>query len=219
MDSGNTFSLITCCRYWPPVREVCLNYEVVDFQPWTLTTPDLGSVAYCCVAYLLDPPRPLLLQSDAPPTPRLCFACLRHRHHRIIRPPGSPLSLSQHTENPYPSLLSPITARGLLLIPSFAPATLVGFLSPPLPRCCRNIFQRGLQLFLLIHMPPPRLAQLPISLVSRILCTDLKYWPKVRPLRYRRFPLVDILLQRFSSCLAPPTLYIYWLVFKYKILY
>ena len=26
--------------YWPPVREVCPNYEVVDFQPCTLTTTD-----------------------------------------------------------------------------------------------------------------------------------------------------------------------------------
>ena len=34
-------------RYWPPVREVCPNYEVVEFQLWTLTTPDLGFFAYC----------------------------------------------------------------------------------------------------------------------------------------------------------------------------
>ena len=34
------------CWYWPPVCDVCPNYEVVDFQPQTLTTLDLGSVAY-----------------------------------------------------------------------------------------------------------------------------------------------------------------------------
>ena len=33
-------------RNWPPVREVCLNYEVVFFQPWTVNPTHLGSVAY-----------------------------------------------------------------------------------------------------------------------------------------------------------------------------
>ena len=35
-----------CCWYCPLAREVCPNYEVAGFQPRTLTTPDLGSVAY-----------------------------------------------------------------------------------------------------------------------------------------------------------------------------
>ena len=99
-----------CCWYWPPVREVCHNYEVVEFQPWTLTTPDLGSIAYCYIAYLLDPPHPLLLPSDISPPPQSSFACLRHRHHRIIRPHGRFPSPSQHTENPSLSLLLPITS-------------------------------------------------------------------------------------------------------------
>ena len=29
---------------WPPVREVCPNYELVVFQPQTMTPPHLGSV-------------------------------------------------------------------------------------------------------------------------------------------------------------------------------
>ena len=53
--------------YWPPVREVCPNYEAVMFQPWTLTTPDLGYIVYCYIAYLLNPPQPILLPSDVRP--------------------------------------------------------------------------------------------------------------------------------------------------------
>ena len=37
------------------------------FQPRTLTTPDLGSIAYCYIAYLLNPPHPLLLLFNVPP--------------------------------------------------------------------------------------------------------------------------------------------------------
>ena len=44
--------------YWPPVREVCPNYEVVMFQPRTGTPPDLGSVANCYVAIILIPAPP-----------------------------------------------------------------------------------------------------------------------------------------------------------------
>ena len=88
-----------------------MNYEVVEFQPWTLTTPDLGSAAYCYVTYLLDLTQPLLLLSDAPPTPTSSFACLRHGHHRIIHPPGRPSSPFQNTKSLSPSLFSPITTR------------------------------------------------------------------------------------------------------------
>ena len=34
-------SLYLCVCYWPPIREVCSNNEVVMFQPWTLTTPEI----------------------------------------------------------------------------------------------------------------------------------------------------------------------------------
>ena len=53
-----------CVCYWPLVHEVFPNYEVVMFQPWTLTTPYLGSVTCCYIAYLLIPPLPLLLLPD-----------------------------------------------------------------------------------------------------------------------------------------------------------
>ena len=35
---------------WPPVRVVCPNYEVVMFQPWTVTPPYVGYVVNCYVA-------------------------------------------------------------------------------------------------------------------------------------------------------------------------
>ena len=37
--------LLCCFSCWfrPPVRDVCTTYEVVVFQPWTLTTPHPGS--------------------------------------------------------------------------------------------------------------------------------------------------------------------------------
>ena len=133
----------------------------MEFQPQTLTTPDLGSITYCYVAYLLDPPRPLLLPPDAPPPPQSSFICLCHHHQRIIRPSRRLPSLSQHTKNPFPSLISPITARVWLLISSLCPDTTVGLPYPPISHCCRNIFQHGLQLLLLSHPPRQWLSQLP----------------------------------------------------------
>ena len=29
-----------CVCYWPPVRGVCPNYEVVQFEPWTVNPPE-----------------------------------------------------------------------------------------------------------------------------------------------------------------------------------
>ena len=40
---------------WPPIREVCPNYEVVMFQPRIGTPPDLVSVANCYVVILIKP--------------------------------------------------------------------------------------------------------------------------------------------------------------------
>ena len=44
----------------PPVREMYPNYEVVVFQPWTVTPPHLGYVAYC-YNFKLGPPQHLFL--------------------------------------------------------------------------------------------------------------------------------------------------------------
>ena len=45
---------------WSPVRGVCLNHEVVMFQPQILAPPYLGSVMNCYIRYstLLNPLRP-----------------------------------------------------------------------------------------------------------------------------------------------------------------
>ena len=40
---------------WTLVCELLPNYEVMMFQPWTGTTQDLGSFAYCYVAIILIP--------------------------------------------------------------------------------------------------------------------------------------------------------------------
>ena len=42
--------VFVCC--WPPSRPVCPNYEVVEFQPWTVTDPDLGSGANAYTIYM-----------------------------------------------------------------------------------------------------------------------------------------------------------------------
>ena len=49
----------------PPVFEVCPNHEVT--KPWTGTSPDLGSVAYCYVAILYAPPCIIYLATQCPP--------------------------------------------------------------------------------------------------------------------------------------------------------
>ena len=105
--NGTNRVVLSCCFcYWPPVCEVCPNYEVVEFQPRTFTTPYLGSVAYFYVAYLLKPPHLLLLPSNVLP-PQMSSSALVP--HGIIRPPGHHPSPSQNTKTlhphfPHPSL-------------------------------------------------------------------------------------------------------------------
>ena len=60
---------------------------------------------------LLDLLNIFLLSSNVPSPPPSSFTCLRHRHHRIILPPGCPPSPSQHTKNLSLSLLSPLTTQ------------------------------------------------------------------------------------------------------------
>ena len=91
-----------CVCYWPPFHEVFPNYQVVMFQPRALTTPDLDSVAYFYMAYLLNPPHPLFLPSNfrqgeeahsCPTTPAINLS-----PHGIILPPRRHPSPSQHTK-------------------------------------------------------------------------------------------------------------------------
>ena len=132
-QTGSARLCCCCCWYWPPVYGVCPNCEVVEFQPRTLTTPDLGSVTYCYV-HLLEPPHPPLLPSDVP-SPQPSSSVLPP--HRIIRPPGCHLYPSQHTEKtPSPSLPSPVTTRARLFLSPLALTMPARFPLPPPPRCC-----------------------------------------------------------------------------------
>ena len=136
-------------------------------SPWGLSelwgggvpTPDIDHSGPSLCRLIL---RSLIIGPAPPSSPAVwcstslpfSFACLHHRHHMIIFTPGCPLSPSQHTKNPSPSLLSPITSQYRLLLPYLAPITPVGFPSPPLPVCCQNIFQCGLQWGYLVLMVP-----------------------------------------------------------------
>ena len=126
-----------CCWYWPPVCEVCPNYEVAEFQNWTLTTTDLGYFAYCYVQ-LLNSTHPILLPYEVPYHPP--SSSVLHLHG-IIWPPGRHPSPSQHTKKtPPPSLISPVTTIARLLLSPLVLTTPDQLLSLPLPRCCQNIF-------------------------------------------------------------------------------
>ena len=48
---GNVFLLLLFT--WPPVHEVCPNYEVVMFQPQTGISPELDSITNCYVDIIL----------------------------------------------------------------------------------------------------------------------------------------------------------------------
>ena len=85
---------VVCICYWPPVREVCQNYEVVIFQTRKFTTLDLVSVAYFFIAYSLNPPHPLFLPSDICPggashccPPRPIHQQVSARYHPPTRAP------------------------------------------------------------------------------------------------------------------------------------
>ena len=80
---------------WPLFCEVCHNYEVVMFQPWTGTPSDLGSVSSCYIDIFLvpDPPfsaRHSMSARGGLPThaPYLYSFPTAVSPHRIIGPPG-----------------------------------------------------------------------------------------------------------------------------------
>ena len=132
-----TYISCCCCLYWPPVREVCPNYVVVEFQPRTINTTDLGSVAYCYV-HLLNPPHPPFLPTDVPSSPTYSYIL---PPHVIIHPPRRHPSPSQNTnKTPSPSLPSPVATRALLFLSSLDFTTSSRFPLLSLPLCWRNLF-------------------------------------------------------------------------------
>ena len=71
-----------------PVQQVCTNYEVVVFQPRTVTPPYLGSFAYCYTFKLGLPPHLFLpfygeLFSLLFPTASASVVVHRTRHGKI----------------------------------------------------------------------------------------------------------------------------------------
>ena len=52
---------------WPPVHEVCPNYEVAMFQPWTGTSLDLVSIDNYYVAMILSTTALFLSAARCPP--------------------------------------------------------------------------------------------------------------------------------------------------------
>ena len=108
-----------CCWYFPPVREVCPDYEVVGFHPWTLTTPDLGCVTYRYEHLLTRP----TLSSWLPMSrlPRHLLLPASTQDHPLTR--ASPLSVPEYRDNSVPSPLSPTITRVRLLRPPLSITT------------------------------------------------------------------------------------------------
>ena len=125
-----------CCWYFPPVHRVCPNYEVVGFQLRTLTTPDLGSVAYFYVHFLTRPTLSSFLTMSRLPCCLLCPDSAQD--HPTTR--ASPVSVPEYQDNYVPSHPSFFTNRFLLFRLSLTLATPSRFPSSPLPCCFRNIF-------------------------------------------------------------------------------
>ena len=126
-------NFLTCflLLFWPPVCEVCPNYELVMFQPRIVNPMDLGSVANCYVVNFLIPVPPFsdshlmsawggypLMPLFSIQSLRLCLhtgsfahlgvTCLRPRIMRPVAPcirirylPASP-ALSTHSRFPTP---------------------------------------------------------------------------------------------------------------------
>ena len=55
LGSNSSQGYMLLC-FWPSVHAVCPNHEVVVFRPWTVITPDLGSVAN--YTFYSNPPAP-----------------------------------------------------------------------------------------------------------------------------------------------------------------
>ena len=102
----------------PPVLGVCPNHEVVMFQPRTVTHLYLGSVVSCYVATpffltrsaLIRPLPGFLLRVCLHPPLATLLSTSFLQPHRIIFPPGLPLSPSQNTDThiSLPHILTPL---------------------------------------------------------------------------------------------------------------
>ena len=212
---------------FPPVCELCPNHEVT--KPWTGTSMYLGSVTYCCIDVLYDPPCPIYFPPDvflgvqtnpAPPlTPYLAAHSVPAQDHLSTQ--ASPVSVPAcrkfptsisacHTESSahliilclHPSLTSTLAPQRInLLLPTPALTTTDIFLLLR-PSCRQNIFYSSPQLFPWCRFPPPSLTAPPPSAVPCLIFTHLIYWLQHYPLLHCGLPTVDILPQ--SLCPSFP---------------
>ena len=115
---------------WPPVCEMCPNYEVMMFQPQTGTPPDLGSVDNCYIAILRIP------TSLFPPATR----CLTGGDTRSWTIPLSLVDWRLPIQDHYPNRASPfsVSAYRDLSLPASDSASLL----PSQPSLCLPDSQR-----------------------------------------------------------------------------
>ena len=196
----------SCLCFRPPARGVCPKYEVVEFQPRTVTPPDPMLCGFLLRTFLLDPPRSLLslpdvLQGGSSPSCTDNPSAYLYLH-RIIRLPGCHLYSPQHTNasclTPPIHPASPVfyDVRAYPLQPSLPPATSAGFLLPSHPCRFRNCFYRDPQLIFCCLLPSPWHPESPPSLVTCLSCTNTKNRPVGHPLHHCRLSPVHIFPER-----------------------
>ena len=126
---------------WTPVREVCPNYEVVMFQPWTETPLDLVSVDNCYIAILLNSCLPSLAATRFPPgggyplTPRSSLPFPPSRLHTWSFYHLSVICLQPRI----PRNIAACIRIWLRYLPASNALTTPSTFPTPHPCCCRNI--------------------------------------------------------------------------------
>ena len=121
--------------HWTLVCSVWPNYEVVEFQPQSVTAPDLVSVAYCCILKCPALSHLPLLPSNFPPReiPSLDLSANTVRfpytqYHPTTRASPVPVPAYHSCAN---------STLGHILPP---PVTPLQLLSPTLPLFYQNFF-------------------------------------------------------------------------------
>ena len=110
-----------CVCYWPPVRVVCPNHEVLEFQPRIWTTSDLGSVDIFTTWNLELPPHlfqtfssiVLVPFSILPPPPSADFHRRRPLYVFQLLPTSSPRA-KRHPPRHFPHTQPAILRRSSL---------------------------------------------------------------------------------------------------------
>ena len=132
------FSFKNVCN-WSPGCVIWLNYDVVGFQPWSVITTTLDSVAYCNVLFI----RILCFSSRLPalgirPPHSAPKLSPKFPLHGILVPPGRHQSLSQNLQPPHGFIcpprhrhLHPSISETLLVCPRCLPPARTLTPSPP----------------------------------------------------------------------------------------